>query len=392
MPLARHAPLALDLAWRDLAQALLAALGPQVPEPLPRLAPDEDPPLVAFSVRSGLDLYLAAAGLPRGGRVLVGALTHPDMLSLLRCHGLVPVAVDLDPATLAPLPGALARGWTSDTVAVLVTHLFGARIPLDEAVRFCQERGLPLVEDCAQAFTRREDGGHPAAVVSLFSFGPLKTSTALGGALLYVRDPALRRRMEEIQDRWPAWSRGGFLLRILRYAAVHLVLSHPLLFGLLARLVEASGRDVMAVTRSWASGMPGPFRPERFRTRPSAGLVRFLARRLREHDPGKVAERARCGEEAVRALPALEPPGREGRERTWWILPVSADRPGELLRRLERAGFQGIPGLSNLVAAENPADPPRQAQRILERSLLVPLRPGLPAGERRRLLQLLREP
>lgn len=356
---------------------------------MPPLAPAEDPPLVTFSVRTGFDLYLRAAGLPPGSRVLVGAITHPDMLALLRVHGLSPVAVDLDPATMAPLPQALARAWTPGTVAVLVTHLFGARAPLQDTVAFCRERGLLLLEDCAQAFTDRAEAGHPAAVLSMFSFGPLKTSTALGGALIYVRDPELRRRMEALHDRYPVQTRSAFLRRVLRYAVLHLFLSSPWLFGACARLVETSGRQVMDVTRSWAAGMPGPFRPERLRERPSAGLLRMLARRLRRHDPGKVEERGRCGEEVARTLPC-ELPGRACLNRTWWIFPITVDQPAEVLRRLERAGFQGIPGLSNLVAAESPEEPPRNAQRIVQSGLLLPVRTNLPPGERRRLALLLK--
>lgn len=343
---------------------------------------------MTLSVRTGFDLYLRAAALPPGGRVLVGAITHPDMLALLRIHGLTPVAVDLDPATMAPLPEGLARAWTPDTVAVLVTHLFGARSPLHETVAFCRQRGLLLLEDCAQAFTDRSDAGHPAAVVSMFSFGPLKTSTALGGALIYVRDPALRCRMEEIHDRYPAQSRLEFLQRVLRYAGVHFLLGSRWVFGFIARVVEATGRQVMDVTRSWAAGMPGPFRAERLRKRPSAGLLRMLARRLRRHDPRKVEERGRCGEELARELPC-ELPGRACLNRTWWIFPVTVDRPAEVLRRLERAGFQGIPGLSNLVAAESPDEPPRNAQRMVQSGLLLPVRTSVPPEERRRLALLL---
>lgn len=344
---------------------------------------------MTLSVRTGFDLYLQAAGLPRGSRVLVGAITHPDMLALLRVHGLVPVAVDLDAATMAPLPQALERAWTPDTVAVLVTHLFGARIPLQESVRFCRERSLLLLEDCAQAFTDRADAGDPAAVVSMFSFGPLKTSTALGGALVYVRDPDLRDRMEAIHDRYPAQTRREYLLRVLRYAGVHLALGNRWVFGALAQIVEARGRSVMEVTRSWASGMPGPFRPERLRQRPSAGLLRMLASRLRTHDPRKVEERSRCGEEAARAMPSVAQPGSASLQRTWWIFPVTVEHPAEVLRALEKAGFQGIPGLSNLVTADSPEGPPPNARHILAQSLLVPIRTNVPPEERRRLAGIL---
>ncbi len=67
---------------------------------------------------------------------------------------------------------------------------------LDEVARFARDHGPLLVEDCAQAFRGPESMGDPAADVSMYSFGTLKTSTALGGAVLRVSDGAVlgRRR------------------------------------------------------------------------------------------------------------------------------------------------------------------------------------------------------
>src|SRR5215472_10248125 len=58
--------------------------------------------LIALSVRSALDLYLRAIALPIGSEVIVSAITHPDMVEILRYHGLKPVPVDLDFESAAP--------------------------------------------------------------------------------------------------------------------------------------------------------------------------------------------------------------------------------------------------------------------------------------------------
>jgi len=43
---------------------------------------------------------------------------------------------------------------------------------------------------------------HPGADVRRFSFGTLKTATALGGALVWVRDRQVRDAMRAIQTTW----------------------------------------------------------------------------------------------------------------------------------------------------------------------------------------------
>ena len=57
---------------------------------------------VFLSVRTALDLLLEAWALPRGSEVLMSAVTIPDMVAIVRHHGLVPVPVDLDMRRLAP--------------------------------------------------------------------------------------------------------------------------------------------------------------------------------------------------------------------------------------------------------------------------------------------------
>ena len=69
---------------------------------------------------------------------------------------------------------------------LIVAHLFGCRLQFDHLVDAAHEAGLIVVEDCAQAFNGRGYPGHPKSDVVMFSFGPLKNATALGGALVRV--------------------------------------------------------------------------------------------------------------------------------------------------------------------------------------------------------------
>src|SRR5215212_10105189 len=117
-----------------------------------RLCSLEEEGLVCFSVRSGWDLWLGAQGLRAGDEVLVSAVTHPDMVRIIRAHGLRAVPVDIDLETLAPRPWMLEAALSPRTRVVLVVHLFGGRMDLGPISRFSRERGLLLVEDCAQAF------------------------------------------------------------------------------------------------------------------------------------------------------------------------------------------------------------------------------------------------
>src|SRR5215204_7631268 len=169
-----------------------------------RLCSLEAEGLVCLSVRIGWDLWLGAQCLRAGDEVLVTAITHPDMVRIIREHDLRAVPVDIDPETLAPRPWLLEAALTPRTRIVLVAHLFGGRMGLGGVAKFARECSLLLVEDCAQAFQGPERMGDPVADVSMYSFGTLKISTALGGAVLRVRDREVLGRMRGIQASYPA--------------------------------------------------------------------------------------------------------------------------------------------------------------------------------------------
>ena len=158
--------------------------------------------LVCFSVRSGLDLLLGALDEEPGGEVIVSAVTHPDMVRLIEGHGLRAVPLDLVPSTLEPRIELLEAALSPRTRAVMVAQLFGGRFDLSPIAAFARRHGLLLIEDCAQAFRGPEDTGDPLADVSMFSFGSIKTTTAVGGAVLRVRNPDLLAAMRRLQEGW----------------------------------------------------------------------------------------------------------------------------------------------------------------------------------------------
>ena len=146
----------LDLGLKDFASGAFACILPwnrrRLEDDIGKLTPDPEEAFVGLSVRSGFDILLEALDLPEGSEVLVSAITIPDMGRIIRAHGLVPVPVDVDAMTLEPIPAALERAFSPRSRALLVAHLFGAQLRLEESLRFAREKGLLFLEDCAQSY------------------------------------------------------------------------------------------------------------------------------------------------------------------------------------------------------------------------------------------------
>ena len=256
----------LDIGLRHFAYALLAGVWARNPEALSaRLEAGwslGSRGLACRSVRSGFHLLLESLALLRGSEVLVSAVTHPDMVRILEAHGLVAVPVDLEVATLSPRLDLAERFVTPRTAAILVAHLFGGRIAMGPLADFAKQHRLVLWEDCAQAFTGPADTGDENADVSMYSFGALKTSTALGGALLTVKDPSLLARMRAAQCRWRLQSRSAYAGNVLKFLVFTLV-TRPFPYGLLATVHHALGRDFdRTINSSVKAFRPGPLLPQ----------------------------------------------------------------------------------------------------------------------------------
>jgi len=357
-----------DISWSDLAFGLLRCAWPSDRDHLQRRlerlwSPAEDA-LACYSVRSAFDMLLRGLALPPGSEVLFSALNVGGMLRVVERLELVPVPVDLDLDHLAPRLDRLEHAITARSRVLVVAHLFGARIELDPILEVARRRGLFVVEDCAQAFEGVGDTGHPRADASLFSFGPLKTATALGGALARVADPELRERMRRAQAGYPVQTRRSYLSRLVRFIGLKTLTyrSTSAALFLLTRLTRADlDRNLelaaRSLTREKVASRPG--RPShKLQRRPGAPMLAVLERRLRRAPERRIEARRRAGRRLLSGLEgAVVCPGARNARHGFWLFPVLAKDRTALIRALRAEGFDAAPVVS-LRAVPAPEDRP----------------------------------
>jgi dTDP-4-amino-4,6-dideoxygalactose transaminase len=141
----------------------------------------------AVGCNSGTDalhLPLVAIGVGPGDEVVVPAFTFFATAEAVSYTGATPVFADIEPATFNLSVRSLSEKVTAKTRAVIAVHLFGQCAALDEIAAFCRERGLVLIEDCAQALGAEYQGRRAGAWgdFGCFSFYPTKNLGAVGDA------------------------------------------------------------------------------------------------------------------------------------------------------------------------------------------------------------------
>jgi dTDP-4-amino-4,6-dideoxygalactose transaminase len=378
----------LDIGLGDIAHGLFACLVPprreRVERELERLWSADGDAIASYSVRSAFDLLFQALALSPGSEVLFSALNVKGMIKIAERHGLVPVPVDLDLAHMGPDLAALERAASPRARVLVVAHLFGARLDLDPIAEFAERHRLLLVEDCAQAFMGLDFTGHPKAAISMFSFGPLKTATAIGGALSRVRDSGLLGRMRAIQSSYPVQGGGDFAVRLLKFAGLKLILTRPV-FAVLTRALRSVVNDYEDTVGDAVRGVAKLGQPSTLRKRPAAAMLAVLLRRLRHWSKGDLRGRIGAAEALDRHLrQGVLRPATANPVHTYWVYPILAEEPKAAIAELRRAGFDGAQQTrSQAVAppADRPELDPRVAREALARLIILPCYPAIPEAE-----------
>jgi dTDP-4-amino-4,6-dideoxygalactose transaminase len=375
----------LDIHWRDLALGLGACLWARSPD---GAAFGDAESLTCLSVRSGFDLLLGTLALTRGSEVLTSAITIPPMLRILAEYGLVAVPVDLDMPTLSVTAEALRAAVTPQTKAILVAHLFGSRMDLEPILAVAREHGLFVIEDCAQTFVGPAFKGHPESDARMFSFGPIKTATALGGGVLFIRDAALRAKMKKRQSAYPCQSRFGYFRRLLLFSLFKLALAPWLYTGIigLSRLFKRNHDEIVT---SFGQSFKGRDFLLKIRHRPCAALLWMVHFRIRSYPVSRIEDRTRTGRQVLAGLPPGTMLGERAPGHTFWLFPIVTDGREDLMRRLWEAGFDAALGSTSLCTAEPPLDRPAMracaAEAAMSRVLYLPVYAAVPPPDLQRL-------
>ena len=148
----------------------------------------------AVGVASGTDalhLALAAADIGAGDEVITTPFTFIATAEAICYVGATPVFVDIDPYTFNIDLNQVEQAITDRTRAVIPVHLFGQPVDMNALKKLCDERGLKLIEDCAQSFGAHIDNKMTGSFgdFGAFSFFPSKNLGCFGdGGLVTTHD------------------------------------------------------------------------------------------------------------------------------------------------------------------------------------------------------------
>jgi dTDP-4-amino-4,6-dideoxygalactose transaminase len=158
-----------------------------------------------IGVGSGSDalgLALHALGIGPGDEVVTVAHTFVATLAAIHWRGATPVLIDVG-LDFNLDPRLLDRALTPRTRAVVAVHMNGRCCDMPAVRRLCDQRGIAVVEDAAQALGASVDGVRAGALgsVACFSFHPMKTLHCFGdGGLISTADAAVAEKVRLLRN------------------------------------------------------------------------------------------------------------------------------------------------------------------------------------------------
>ncbi len=152
---------------------------------------------------ASVHLGVIAAGIGPGDEVITTPNTDSGTALGIIEEGAVPVFCDCE-WTLQPSVRTIAEKITERTTAVVVVHLAGHAAPIDEIVPFCHDRGIKVVEDCAQSWGTKLHGRQVGsfADTGCYSTNDYKHISTGDGGFVVVADDGLYRRVHNYADKY----------------------------------------------------------------------------------------------------------------------------------------------------------------------------------------------
>ncbi|MGC3968325.1 MAG: aminotransferase class V-fold PLP-dependent enzyme [Pirellulales bacterium] len=149
-----------------------------------------------------VELALRGLGVEAGDEVLLGGYDFPGNFRAIAAIGAVPVLVDILPATCGVDAAQVASACTTQTRAMVVSHLHGGTVDMPAILDAARSRGLSVVEDACQA-AGATICGRPAGTwgdAGVFSFGGSKLLTAGRGGAVVTSSSAVFQRMKVFSE------------------------------------------------------------------------------------------------------------------------------------------------------------------------------------------------
>ncbi len=154
----------------------------------------------AFAVSNGtaaLQLALQALGASASDEIIMPSFCFQAGANVAVQLGLQPAFCDVERDTWNQSVETISKAYSKKTKGIVVVHNYGVSAPVKEICEWAHERGLWVIEDCAEAWFSKYKGKFVGQYgdISTYSMHATKTIASGEGGVVLVNDESLEKRV-----------------------------------------------------------------------------------------------------------------------------------------------------------------------------------------------------
>ncbi|MCR5167653.1 MAG: DegT/DnrJ/EryC1/StrS family aminotransferase [Oscillospiraceae bacterium] len=151
---------------------------------------------------AALEVAVQALNISEGDEVIMPTFTIISCAMAVTKRGGIPVFVDSDRDTWNMRTDQIESRITSKTKAIMMVHLYGLPVNVDEVLSIAKKHHLKVFEDAAEMHGQTYKGKPCGSFgdISIFSFYPNKHITTGEGGMVVTDDEALAERCRSLRN------------------------------------------------------------------------------------------------------------------------------------------------------------------------------------------------
>lgn len=151
---------------------------------------------------TALEIAARAIGIKEGDEVIMPTFTIISCAMAITKLGAKPILIDSNIDTWNMKVEDIEKKITNRTKAILVVHIYGLPVEMDEILRIAQKHDLKIIEDAAEMHGQKYKGRACGSFgdISTFSFYANKHITTGEGGMIVTDDEKLAERCRELRN------------------------------------------------------------------------------------------------------------------------------------------------------------------------------------------------
>jgi len=143
------------------------------------------------SATASIEIALLLAGVSSGDEVICPSITWVSVATSIIWLGATPIFCDVDRNSYLINSSSIESVITTKTKAIVVTHLYGQMVDMEDVVRTAKKFNIKVIEDAAHAIESEREGIRPGTLsfAACFSFHAAKNITSGQGGALIIDSP-----------------------------------------------------------------------------------------------------------------------------------------------------------------------------------------------------------